>query len=222
MTHSQIITKWLGKKYAESKELGNQCVAWAKKYAEESGHSIKGFSGSALNGWNSWSPFNTEWKRVENAPNAIPKAGSVIFFDKTSANPYGHVAIVDDGSTNAQLVVIEQNAGSGNGNGIGANAITRRTVAYTAWSWRGKCLGWYSFVGSVRENLTVEKPREENLMEDVSTLSPDEKIYRSEVKRTGISGVLSDHSGDDVLTRAQVKALIDIAVVRVLERVEKM
>ena len=62
----------------------------------------------------------------------------------------------------------------------------------------------------------------ENLMEDVSTLSSDEKIYRSEVKRTGIHGVFADHNGDDVLTRAQVKVLVDIAVVRVLEMVEKM
>ena len=53
MAHQEIITKWLGKKYAESKELGNQCVAWAKKYSEESGHPITGFSGSALTGWNS-------------------------------------------------------------------------------------------------------------------------------------------------------------------------
>lgn len=58
-------------------------------------------------------------------------------------------------------------------------------------------------------------------MEDVSTLNPDERIYRDEVKRSGISGVLNDHSGDDILTRAQVKALIDIAVVRVLEKVGK-
>lgn len=65
---------------------------------------------------------------MENAPNATPLSGSVVFFDKTPTNPYGHVAIVDDGSTNTQLVVVEQNAGSGNGNGIGANAITRRTV----------------------------------------------------------------------------------------------
>lgn len=62
----------------------------------------------------------------------------------------------------------------------------------------------------------------DNLMEDVSTLSPDERMYREEVKRSGISGVLSDHTGDDILTRGQVKSLIDIAVVRVLERVEKM
>ena len=52
-------------------------------------------------------------------------------------------------------------------------------------------------------------------------MSPDENIYREEVKRTGIQGVFADHSGDDVLTRGQVKALIDIAVVRVLERIRK-
>ena len=217
MTHSQIITKWLGKKYAESKELGNQCVAWAKKYCEESGHPIGGFSGSALKGWQTGSPFNSEWKRVENTDTAIPRDGSVVFFDKTPTNPYGHVAIVDSGSTSLSLIVVEQNAGSGNGNGIGANAITRRTVAYTAGGGRGKCLGWYSFVG------TGEKlPPVENLMEDVSTLNPDERMYRDEVVRTGIKGIFADHSGDDVLTRAQVKVLIDIAVVRVLERVEKM
>ena len=78
-------------------------------------------------------------------------------------------------------------------------------------------MGWYSFVGTGEKLSPVD-----NLMEDVSTLNQDEKIYREEVKRSGISGVLSDHSGDDILTRAQVKALIDIAVVRTLERVVSM
>lgn len=215
MTHQQIVTKWLGKKYAESRELGHQCVAWAKKYAEESGHPIGGFSGSALKGWQTGSPFSAEWRRVENTPQAVPKPGAIIFFDATKDNPYGHVSVVESASSKF-LIVIEQNAGNGNGNGLGMNAITRRTVGYTGGNGRGKCLGWYSFVGTGEKLSPVD-----NLMEDVSTLNQDEKIYRSEVKRTGISGVLSDHTGDDILTRGQVKSLIDIAVVRALERIGK-
>jgi surface antigen len=85
-----------------------------------------------LRGWETGSPFvGTEWVRVENSISAVPTSGSIIFFDKTKTNSYGHVAVVD--SADADLIIlVEQNAGSGNGNGIGANAITRRTVGYTA------------------------------------------------------------------------------------------
>ena len=142
----KIIQKYLGKRYAESKELGYQCVARAKLFAREMGYPIAGFSGSALKGWQTGSPFSAEWRRVENTPQAVPKPGAIVFFDATKANPYGHVAVVESASSNL-LVVIEQNAGNGNGNGLGMNAITRRTVGYTGGNSRGKCLGWYEYVG---------------------------------------------------------------------------
>ncbi len=68
----KIIQKYLGKRYAESQELGHQCVAWAKLFASEMGRPLKGFSGSALKGWQTGSPFSAEWKRVENTPQAVP------------------------------------------------------------------------------------------------------------------------------------------------------
>lgn len=205
MTTKEVFDKWIGKKYAESKELGHQCVALAKLFAQEVWFPVKWFSWSALKGWETGSPFvGTEWVRVENSISAVPTSGSIIFFDKTPKNPYGHVAVVDSADANS-IVLVEQNAGSGNGNGIGANAITRRTVGYTARSGRGKCLGWYT--------MPVIK-------EDLSLLNAEERIYREEVIRTGIQWVFIDHKWDEQITKWQVKSLIDIAVVRIIERLQ--
>lgn len=213
----KIIQKYLGKRYAESKELGNQCVAWAKLFAREMGYPIGGFSGSALKGWQTGSPFSAEWKRVENTPQAVPKSGAIIFFDATKANPYGHVAVVESASSKL-LVVIEQNAGNGNRNGLGMNAITRRTVGYAASGSRGKCLGWYEYVGKpVPTPIQAPAPEKQ---EDLSKLGTYERIYREEVKRTGISGVFSDHSGVNTLSEGEIKALVDIGIIRAIERIK--
>lgn len=219
----KIIQKYLGKRYAESKELGHQCVAWVKLFAREMGYPIKGFSWSALKGWQTGSPFSSEWKRVENTPQAVPKPGDIIFFDATKANPYGHVAVVESASSKL-LVVIEQNAGNGNGNGIWANAITRRTVAYIAGGGRGKCLGWYEWVWtrdklSQVENLVEDVSTPEN-WEDLSQLGTYERIYREEVKRTGISGVFKEHSWINTLSEGEIKALVDIGIIRAIERIK--
>ena len=45
----------------------------------------------------------------------IPNPGDIVFFDKTSKNPYGHVAIAWAGSNANELQIVEQNAGTGNG-----------------------------------------------------------------------------------------------------------
>lgn len=90
--------------------------------------------------------------------------------------------------------------------GLGMNAITRNTVGYTASGSRGKCLGWYEYVG--KPTPAPEK------QEDLSKLGTYERIYREEVKRTGISGVFSDHSGVNTLSEGEIKALIDIGIVR--------
>jgi hypothetical protein len=198
-----------------------QCVAWAKLFASEMGRPLKGFSGSALKGWQTGSPFSVEWKRVENTPQAVPKPGDIIFFDATKANPYGHVAVVER-ADQKMIIVIEQNAGNGNGNGLGMNAITRNTVGYTASGSRGKCLGWYEYVGKptpapIPTPTPTPAPEKQ---EDLSKLGTYERIYREEVKRTGISGVFSDHSGVNTLSEGEIKALVDIGIIRAIERIK--
>lgn len=211
MTTKEVFDKWIGKRYAESKELWAQCVSLVKLFAQEVWFPIKWFSGSALRGWETGSPFvGTEWVRVENSISAVPEQGAIIFFDKTPKNPYGHVAVVDSADSK-NIILVEQNAGSGNGNGIGANAITRRTVGYTARAWRGKCLWWY----------TMPKPKQ-IIEEDISLISAEERIYREEVIRTGIQWVFIDHKWDNQITKWQVKSLIDTAVVRIIERLMKI
>lgn len=210
MTTKEIFDKWIGKRYAESKELGHQCVSLVKLFAQESWFPIKWFSGSALKWWQTGSPFvGTEWKRVENSPTSVPKQGSIIFFDKTTSNPYGHVAVVDSADVN-NITLVEQNAGSGNWDWLWANAITRRTVKYIAGAGRGKCLGWYE--------MPIKKPI---LEEDISLLNAEERIYREEVIRTGIQWVFIDHKWDEPITKWQVKSLIDTAVIRIIERLQK-
>lgn len=214
MTYKEVFAKWIGKKYAESKELGHQCVGWAKLFCQEMWYPIKWFSWSALKWWQTWSPFNNEWKRIENSPTAIPKAGSIIFFDKSSVNPYGHVAVVDEWSTWMRLVIVEQNAGSGNGNGIGANAITRREISYYAVGARGKCLGWYEYIWPKQPEVIAP------LQEDKTTLDKYEAIYCKEIEWTNIIWMFDNHLGNEILTEWQVKTLIDIAFVRFLKSMQ--
>lgn len=214
MTYKEVFTKWIGKKYAESKELWHQCVWWAKLFCQEMWYPIKWFSWSALKWWQTWSPFNNEWKRIENSPTAIPKAGSIIFFDKSSVNPYGHVAVVDEWSTWMRLVIVEQNAWSGNGNGIGANAITRREISYNAVGARGKCLGWYEYIWVKQPEVIAPLP------EDNTTLDRHEAIYREVIVWTNLKWVFDNHLGNEILNEWQIKTLIDIAFVKFMKTMQ--
>lgn len=133
--------KWIWKSYSENKEFWAQCVAWAKKAINDLyGISLASFWGSALNAWQTWSPFSSEWKKVENKIWNYPSVWAVVFFDKVKWNPYWHVAIVGEGSDKNKLVVLEQNAGNWNGDWVGNNAITERILDYIH---PAKCLGWY-------------------------------------------------------------------------------
>lgn len=64
---TRYFTSWLGKKVDYDKAYGNQCVDWAREFARSSTmNPIGTFSGSAINGWTTGSPFKgTRWKRVE-------------------------------------------------------------------------------------------------------------------------------------------------------------
>lgn len=141
-----VIRKWLWWKYQESPELGYQCVAWAKKFAEEIWYPLKWFSGSALKGWQTWSPFGKDWIRVENGNENFPKEGDIVFLDKTKWNPYGHVWVVGKGSTFTNLVIVEQNALTWNGGWRWGDVITCRNTRYND-DRKGRVLGWYTLAG---------------------------------------------------------------------------
>jgi surface antigen len=94
-----------------------------------------------LNGWKTGSPFKWKWTRVAYIKGKVPARGSIIFFDKTLQNPYGHVAIVQTADITS-VTVSEQNAWSGTGNWVGTNAVTTRKYPYAkAPVWN--VLGWY-------------------------------------------------------------------------------
>ena len=82
---------------------------------------------------------------------AVPKEGDIVFLNKTPSNPYGHVAVAGEGCTGSKLVLIEQNAGTGNGDGKGGNKITQREIKYNDPK-RGICLGWYTLKSPLMED----------------------------------------------------------------------
>lgn len=113
---NQIINKYIGKRVDYNNDNSYQCVDFVKQYVKEQyGIGLGLFGPSALSGWNTGSPFNSSFKRVNYIPGLYPECGDIVFLDKTSNNPYGHVAVADNGCDGTKLVVIEQNAGNGNG-----------------------------------------------------------------------------------------------------------
>lgn len=132
---------WLGKKNDYDNAYWAQCVDWAKQYAIDIWYPIGYFSGSALNGWRTGSPFTKPWIRVEYKEWMKAEPGSIIFFNKTPKNEWWHVAVVVS-STEKTVTVQEQNAGNGRWDWLWANAITKRTYTYKkALVW--DVLGWY-------------------------------------------------------------------------------
>jgi hypothetical protein len=143
-------------------------VDFARQHAKDIGSPISTFSGSALNGWLTGSPFvGTKWTRVTNTTTAIPKEGDIVFLDKTIDNPYGHVAVAGDGCTGSKLVLVEQNAGNGNGDGKNGNKITMRAIKYNDTK-RGVCLGWYTLPSPVIPEQNTDSVIKKMLMEEVN------------------------------------------------------
>jgi len=132
------ISNWLWKTADYDRAYWAQCVDFARQYCSDIWFPIGTFSGSAYNWWKTGSPFDAKWKRVQRQGGNFPSPGDVVFFVPTANNPYGHVAIADNGCTKDILKIIEQNAWSGNGDGKWNNAIRKRTTTYSLCSW------WYT------------------------------------------------------------------------------
>ena len=139
---TRIIKGWVGKSVDYDKAYGAQCVDFARQYAKDSGYPIGTFSWSAYNGWKTWSPFNNTWIRVTRDGSNFPIPGDIVFFAPTPKNLYGHVAIAHNNCNAKTLIIIEQNAGSGNWDGKGSNAIKITTTSYNGN--RGVCVGWFT------------------------------------------------------------------------------
>ena len=134
---TRTINKWIGKSVDYDKAYWSQCVDFARQYCADLWTPIGTFSGSAFKWWQTGSPFNVRWERIIRYEN-FPSAWSVVFFAPTKNNPYGHVAIADNGCTETVLKIIEQNAGSWNWDWKWNNTIRKRTTNYK------NCLGWYT------------------------------------------------------------------------------
>ncbi len=111
------------------------------------------------------------------------------------------------------IIVIEQNAGNGNGNGLGMNAITRNTVRYTASGSRGKCLGWYSYVG--KPTATTATTATNTTTKTATTEKPLtlKEIYERE-KPEGYVPLFRDHDDPTPVTRGEVAIYGELARIR--------
>ena len=154
MNYNDLKKKWLWKSVDFDWVYWSQCVDFARQWALDL-HWVKigWFSGSALNGWKTGSPFNKQWIRVTNTLNAIPPAWAVVFFDVLYKNwriinPYGHVAITWDWCTQKKLVILEQNAWNGNWDGKLGNAIKESILDYVNPS---RCLWWFVFNPNIKK-----------------------------------------------------------------------
>lgn len=158
MNIQEFKNKWLWKKVDYDSAFWAQCVDLARLGTKELFWiEIWTFSWSALNWWNTWSPFKSDenwiWTRIANSTNIFPMQWDIVFFDKTSVNPYGHVAIVDEWCTGSKLNVIEQNAWSGNWDWLWNNSIRKHTYNYIT----PKCLGWYSYTPISSDDKNINR-----------------------------------------------------------------
>lgn len=114
MNHQEFLTKWVGKRYRETPQLGYQCTSLCKLYNDEvNGIKWLYFWWSAINWWNLKWNLQVFFNKVEFA-----QQGDMVFFNITPSNPYGHVAIVD-----SQSVILEQNGWQWWNSGLWPDAI---------------------------------------------------------------------------------------------------
>lgn len=143
MNHKEYTAAYNGTTLVkETEKLGTQCVAQAKHYSKKVNWiTLKGFNGSALQGWKTWSPFVwTPYTRVEYKKWMTPSVWDIIFFDL--GTEYGHVCIVDEGTTTTTLARLEQNMGNGDGQWYD-DRMTQRKTNYKGVVW------WYTLKPTV-------------------------------------------------------------------------
>lgn len=91
MLHKDFNKKWIWKRYIEPWMGTVECVGLSKLYCRERWFPIKAFWWSAINGWNTWCPFDSKWKRVEYKPWLYPPQWAILFWSEKRCKN-GHTA----------------------------------------------------------------------------------------------------------------------------------
>jgi surface antigen len=125
-----------------------QCVSFVKRFTKELGITMgaMGGDGGARYGFINFnqpglSLSATQANKISFTGSEQPQVGDIIFFDATSINPWGHVAVVQSISGNGKVIIQESNA-----DGKAPNTyVTRGEINLTQnppKPYYGRVMGW--------------------------------------------------------------------------------
>lgn len=183
MTFDAFIAKWTGKPVDFDGVYPNQCMDLMHQYV----YDVLGFTDARIlaqpAAYQVFTNFNNVFghelfEKIDNTPTGIPQKGDILFYNKTTNNPYGHVCMFVSGDAN-KLKSFDANYPTGS-----LPHIQDHTYGY--------CLGWLRakqaatsmvqvdskvFETLVRKSTTYDKIREKLNVEDSET------VVLSEVKK---------------------------------------
>jgi hypothetical protein len=134
----ELLDSYIWTRYAETPQLGHQCVWFAKKFVSDMWRwSLWRFWWSANKWWiNGLNTFDKSKRdKIYNTPSIYPQMWDIVFFEPTKSNPYWHVWVVYSATLDS-MDVVSQNWLTGNGSWIWGDAIVHRNYSYVGCSWR--------------------------------------------------------------------------------------
>lgn len=134
MNHRDFNKKWIWKPYIEPWMETIECVGLSKLYCKERWLPISAFWWSAWNGWKTWCPFNSKWKRVEYKSWLYPPQGAILFWSEKRCKN-GHTGVANK-FCNANVLRYTDSNGTGH-----RDVITARFWEYKNLVW------WYEYIG---------------------------------------------------------------------------
>jgi len=112
MTHTEFVKKNLGKSLDFDNSYGNQCVDLFRFYVRD----VLGYPQplSVVGAKDFYANYDKDlslkncYQKILNTPEGVPQEGDVMIWDKWTGNPYGHIAILLNGSLN-EFESLDQN-----------------------------------------------------------------------------------------------------------------
>lgn len=105
MTYEEFKNKYIGKGIDFDNYYGFQCMDLAEQYNKEVVGAIK-IAGNAKDAWVNYD--KTKYDRIKNTPSGIPQKGDIVIWGAMPGNPYGHIAIFDNGDI-MKFISLDQN-----------------------------------------------------------------------------------------------------------------